>query len=102
MPSGPGKPDPLGDRAPVPVVSSSGIRYEYRMSFANISGGDGTYWTLGPSTLQPKQAPVWVKGYSKPVAKDLYWAELPMSNPSGFVRLGLSTRGNKTRPSYWP
>ncbi|MDB6134733.1 MAG: hypothetical protein JWM59_2976 [Verrucomicrobiales bacterium] len=104
LPSGPGKPDPRGERAPRLTADPSGLRLEYRLSAANVQNGEGTYWELRPSFLRPSLHPGWSwpdshgGSSSRRVAKDLLRAELPFSgSASGFMRLTLQT---SDRP-YW-
>ncbi|RYD32026.1 MAG: hypothetical protein EOP86_16610 [Verrucomicrobiaceae bacterium] len=95
--SGPGKPDPNGERAPLFFSTPTALRLEYRLSAENISLGEGTYWQLKPRILRPSsRVATWYTSYSEYVTKDLFRAELPIDGPNGFMKLVFDTESYKT------
>ena len=80
--------DPAANRLPRIVPKSGYLRMEYRLSAANAALGTGNAYRLEPQAKSYAASP-WDTSFpqGRVGSTDLYYAEVPISNPRVFIRL---------------
>jgi len=82
--------DPAALRAPRLVPKAGYIRLEYRLSAANAALGTGNAYRIEPQAKSYAASP-WDTSFpqGRVGSSDLYYAEVPISNPRVFIRLRI-------------